>query len=268
MSIKAMILTGYGINCDYETKYACELAGFDSSRVHLNDLLDNPSMLNDFGFLVFPGGFTFGDDLGSGVAFAAKIKFSISKDGKRLYDTLMEFNRRGKLILGICNGFQILVRLGVIPACNNRYGVQQATLAPNMSGYFIDRWVYLKVEKKSPNVFTRGLTLIRLPVRHGEGRFVPLNEHILQKVEDDGHVSLRYADENGTPTERFPYNPNGSVNSIAGITDTTGRIFGLMPHPEAAVSLYQYPDWTRKKNSESEYGDGFKIFENAFSYLK
>lgn len=265
---KAMVLTGYGINCDYETSYACEVAGFQSKRIHLNDLLDSPETLNDYSLIVFPGGFTFGDDLGSGVAFSAKIKFSVLKDGKRLFDILTEHIEKGGLILGICNGFQILVRLGIIPACANRYGAQEVTLAPNKSGYFIDRWVNLIAEKESPNIFTRGLERLRLPVRHGEGRFIPLNDKTLNEIENHNHVALRYADKQFKTTQIFPMNPNGSTNAIAGICDSTGRAFGLMPHPEAAISIYQYPDWTRKGRNMQTEGDGLNIFKNAFDYLK
>ena len=265
---KAMVLTGYGINCDYETSYACELAGFLPKRIHLNDLLESSEILQDYRLIVFPGGFTFGDDLGSGVAFAAKIKFSILRNGKRLFDILMEHIEKGRLILGICNGFQILVRLGLIPACSNNYGEQQATLAPNKSGYFIDRWVNLKVEQNSPCIFTKGLDRLRLPVRHGEGRFIPLNEKTLDKIEKSNHVVVRYADKEFRTTQNFPMNPNGSINAIAGISDSTGRIFGLMPHPEAAISFFQYPDWTRTGNKSHTEGDGLKIFKNAFEYVK
>ncbi len=271
MSIKALILTGYGINCDYETKYACELAGFKADRIHLNDILENPDIIFNYGLTVFPGGFTFGDDLGSGVAFAAKIKFSVSKDGKRLFNILMEYHQKERLILGICNGFQILVRLGIIPACNNQYGRQQATLAPNDSGYFIDRWVNLKIEKDSTCVFTKNAEYIKLPVRHGEGKFIPLNNDMLTTLESNNQVALRYCDESFNPTQDFPYNPNGSINAIAGVTDKTGRIFGLMPHPEAATSIYHYPDWTRMVKTDNpahENGDGLIIFKNAYQFLK
>ena len=262
-----MILTGYGINCDYETSHACEVVGFQAKRIHLNDLLDSPGIINDYRLIVFPGGFTFGDDLGSGVAFAAKIKFSVFENGKRLFDILMEYTNNDGLILGICNGFQILVRLGLIPACSNKYGMQQATLAPNKAGYFIDRWVNLIVEKDSPNIFTRGLTSLRLPVRHGEGRFIPVDKNTLNEIEEFKLIAMRYADKNFEPTQEFPMNPNGSINAIAGICDKTGKIFGLMPHPEAAISFFQYPDWTRRNNEGESEGDGLKIFKNAFEYV-
>jgi phosphoribosylformylglycinamidine synthase I len=270
---RALVITGYGINCDYETARACELAGFEAERVHLNDVLEERGMIYRYRLLVFPGGFSFGDDLGAGVAFAAKVRFSVDRNGERLFDSLLEYIRRDGLVLGVCNGFQILVRLGIIPAVGGTYGSQQVTLAPNAEGYFINRWVRFAAESNSPNVFTRGMLCFSLPVRHGEGRFLAGNRELLARIEGERHVALRYADCHGVPASRFPENPNGSENAIAGVCDTTGRVFGLMPHPEAAVSMYQYPDWTRKKREAvrlgrplSQHGDGFPIFKNAFEY--
>ena len=272
---KALVLTGYGINCDYETEYACSIAGFEAQRVHLNDVLEADGMLFQYRLVVFPGGFSFGDDLGAGVAFASKVRFSISARGSQLFDALMEYVLHEGLVLGICNGFQILVRLGIIPAAGREYGKQQVTLSPNSEGYFIDRWVSLVVESDSPNVFTRGLAALRLPVRHGEGRFLAKSKALLYELKSGKHVVLRYCDEKNNPTDLFPLNPNGSEHAIAGICDSSGRIFGLMPHPEAAVSLFQYPDWTRRKQDAlrsgaplPQEGDGFYIFKNAFDYVR
>jgi phosphoribosylformylglycinamidine synthase I len=268
---RALVLTGYGINCDYETTHACELAGFRADRVHLNDMIGGLRRLFDFKLLVFPGGFSYGDDLGSGVAFSSKIR--LNEDG-RLFDALMEYVQRGGLVLGVCNGFQILVRLGIIPALGDRYGEQQVTMAPNQQGYFIDRWVNLIVEPGNGSVFTRGLKRLRLPVRHGEGRLLVPEEGLLRQLEENRRVVLRYCDGDGRPSQEFPHNPNGSLNSIAGICDSTGRVFGLMPHPEAALNLYRYPDWMRMRERArragkelSEKGDGCSIFEGAFSSL-
>jgi len=268
----ALVLTGYGINCDYETQYACNVVGFSAERIHLNDLLEKSMSIFKYSLVVFPGGFSFGDDLGSGVAFASKIRFSHSDGGNRLYNCIMEYVHRGGLVLGVCNGFQILVRLGIIPASEGLYGVQQVTLAPNREGYFIDRWVNLRVEPESKNVFTKGIDILRLPVRHGEGRFIPMDKKIMQSLEKENQITLRYCDEQGKPTMEFPLNPNGSEGAVAGISDPSGRILGLMPHPEAAVSVYQYPDWTRKTKpgmhkQSSLKGDGYRIFENAFMYV-
>jgi phosphoribosylformylglycinamidine synthase I len=271
----ALVLTGYGINCDYETTHACALAGFEPERLHLNDVLDKPSSLDRYRLIVFPGGFSFGDDLGSGVAFASKVRFSVSQNGERLFDALMGFIERGGLVLGICNGFQILARLGIIPAVHAQYGVQQVTLAPNSEGYFIDRWVKLSVEKESSSVFLKNITTLGLPVRHGEGRFVAKDSDTLREIEKKRLVALRYCDGGKRPADRFPLNPNGSENAIAGVCDPSGRILGLMPHPEAAVSIYQHPDWTKKKQNAlimntpfSEEGEGFLLFKNAYEYVK
>ncbi len=268
---KALVLTGYGINCDYESARACELAGFESERLHINDVLDNAGFLGQYGLIVVPGGFSFGDDLGAGVAFSAKLRFFVSDNKKRFRDVLIEYAHKGGLILGVCNGFQILVRLGMIPAVNGRYGEQQVTLTLNREGYYIDRWVHLEADRGSRSVFTRGLCSVRLPVRHGEGRMYAAAE-MLGKIENQRLVSLRYSDSSGAPTMDFPENPNGSEHAIAGLCDPTGRIFGLMPHPEAAVSLYQYPDWTRKVATkgapQDERGDGYRIFKNAYEHVR
>ncbi|MFW6138271.1 MAG: phosphoribosylformylglycinamidine synthase subunit PurQ [Spirochaetota bacterium] len=269
---KALVLTGYGINCDYETLQACRAAGFEARRVHLNDVLESEEGFSAYALVVFPGGFTFGDDLGSGVAFAAKVRFSVAQSGKKLYDLLMEYVHRGGLVLGICNGFQILVRLGIIPACRWRYGEQQATLAPNTGGYFIDRWVNLKVEKKCKNIFTRGMESLRLPLRSGEGRFLARDAGMLDLMEQQGHVCMRYCNERGEPAQDFYHNPNTSQNAIAGISDPSGRVLGIMPHPEAGMSVYQYPDWTRLKAENKGFqhpqkGQGYRVFRNAYNYL-
>jgi phosphoribosylformylglycinamidine synthase I len=272
---KALVLTGYGINCDRETAYACGLAGFASERIHLNDFLQRERMLSDCRLLVIPGGFSFGDDLGAGVAFASKMRFSTAGGGERLFDSILAYVSGGGLVLGVCNGFQILVRLGIIPAVGGAYGSRQVTLAPNGEGYFINRWVRLRAEPGSPNVFTRGMGGFDLPVRHGEGRFLPESGELLTRMEQSGHVALRYAHSDGTPADAFPENPNGSAGAVAGVCDSSGRIFGLMPHPEAAVSFHQHPDWTgRKQKALREgtgvpvQGDGLRIFTNAFDYVR
>lgn len=278
---EALVLTGYGINCDYETLHACALAGFTATRMHLNDLVaesSSPACRRGTLFrqklVVFPGGFSYGDDLGSGVAFASKIRYSGSGEQPRIYDTFMEYIHRGGLVLGICNGFQILVRMGLVPALDGRCGAQEVTLAPNREGYFINRWVRLRVEEGSPNVFTRGMKPFMLPARHGEGRFLPKDGVVMSRIEGGRLVCLRYCGGDGEPTMEFPQNPNGSTGAVAGICDGTGRVFGLMPHPEAAVSLYQYPDWTRRREEGSrkgralsEEGEGLMIFKNAFEHV-
>jgi phosphoribosylformylglycinamidine (FGAM) synthase-like amidotransferase family enzyme len=278
---EALVLTGYGINCDYETLEACTLAGFSARRVHLNDLIGESGMLFRQKLVVFPGGFSYGDDLGSGVAFASKIRYAAAGEKGRLIDLFGEYVSKGGLVLGICNGFQILVRMGLIPALDGIYGNQEVTLAPNKEGYFIDRWVRLLAAKDSPCVFTRGLEVLSLPVRHGEGRFLARDAAAMAGIERQGLVALRYCSRSGgrtgaevSPTMDFPSNPNGSDAAVAGLCDPSGRVFGLMPHPEAAIRFHQYPDWTRRGEEARragvrlpEEGEGLAIFRNAFAYV-
>lgn len=269
--IKALIFTGYGLNCDYETQYGLNLAGAEPHRVHINRIIyDNTIQLEDYHILVFGGGFSWGDDHGAGVVMAAKIK-------RRLGDQLVRFVESGKLILGICNGFQCLVNLGLLPALNNRYDERCVALTYNDTGNFIDTWVTLKINAESPCVFTRGIHSIDLPVRHGEGKFIAA-ESDLSKLFRQNQVVLQYAgtDENQADGHCYPWNPNGSLGDIAGICDPTGRIFGLMPHPEAYNHFTNHPAWTRDKEAllreqktlETEEGKGIQFFRNAVNYLR
>ena len=259
--IKALVITGFGLNCENETAAACKLAGMTPEKVHLNDLIAGKRTLAEFQFLCFIGGFSFGDHLGSGTVFANRVKF-------KLQDQLQKFIDDGKLVIGICNGFQTLTRLGMVPALHGDYFTQEAALAHNDSGVFRDDWCILKAEKASPCVFTRGLDQFRLPLRHGEGKFVATPE-VIAEIEANHQVALRYCTADGTPATEFPANPNGSVNSIAGICDRTGRIFGLMPHPEAFLSPFNSPDWTRDRamGKMAAEGDGVAIFRNAADYI-
>jgi len=264
--IRALILAGNGINCEYETSKACEFAGFDGVDIaYIYDVVRGNYNFDDYHFLCFPGGFLDGDDLGA--AKAAANLFSNAKietTNESLRDALKRFINSGKLIIGICNGFQLIAKLGIVPAIND-YFVQAATLVFNDSGKFEDRWVRLKVEK-SPCIFTRGIKEIYLPVRHGEGKFYAPSQ-ALDEIEKRNLAVLRYAEKaTGKPTQKYPDNPNGSVNAIAGICDPTGRVLGLMPHPEAFLSGLNYPRWTREKLSKT--GQGLSIFKNAYEYLK
>ena len=259
--IKALVITGFGLNCENETAAACKLAGMTPEKVHLNDLIAGKRTLAEFQFLCFIGGFSFGDHLGSGTVFANRVKF-------KLQDQLQKFIDDGKLVIGICNGFQTLTRLGMVPALHGDYFSQEAALAHNDSGVFRDDWCILKAEKASPCVFTRNLDQFRLPLRHGEGKFVATPE-VIAAIEANHQVALRYCNADGTPATEFPANPNGSVNSIAGICDRTGRIFGLMPHPAAFLSPSNSPDWTRDRamGKMAAEGDGVAIFRNAADYI-
>jgi phosphoribosylformylglycinamidine synthase len=257
MKPKALVLTGYGINCDYETQHAFNLVGADAKRVHINDIIDKMENLEDYQILAFPGGFSFGDDISSGKVLANKMKFNIFGD-------LQKFIDDGKVIIGICNGFQSMVKLGILPAFERNYKKQVTTLTFNDSGRFEDRWVYLKINPKSRCIFTKNIDMLYLPVRHGEGKFVA-KEIFLQKLNKNNQVALWYVDEKGN-LSGYPWNPNGSLENIAGICDGTGRIFGLMPHPEAYLYKTNNPRWTREKLSEE--GMGVKIFRNAVDFIK
>jgi phosphoribosylformylglycinamidine synthase len=258
--VKVLIITGFGLNCEKETTAAFESCGATAEQVHLNDILNSERSLDEFHILAFIGGFSFGDHLGAGTVFANRVKF-------RLRDSLEKFVSDGKLVIGICNGFQTLTRLGLVPALDGKYFEQQAALAHNDSGVFRDDWVYLKANQDSPCVFTKGLNLLRLPIRHGEGKFVA-HDDAMEKMEKNNLVVFRYADKDGNIANEFPANPNGSINSIAGICDVSGRIFGLMPHPEAFLSPFNAPDWTKKKLSGDlpKDGEGKVIFENAVKF--
>ena len=259
--VKALVITGFGLNCEKETTAAFEYVGAEVSMVHLNDLIAGKRSLKEFQILAFIGGFSFGDHLGAGTVFANRVHF-------RLQDELKEFIAAGKLIIGICNGFQTISRLGIVPALNGNYFVQQAALAHNDSGVFRDDWCVLRANQSSPCVFTKGIDLIRLPLRHGEGKFVA-DAATLKQIEAKNLVAFRYANADGSLATEFPANPNGSLNSIAGICDETGRVFGLMPHPEAFLSPYNSPTWTadQLKGELPKEGDGVAIFRNAVEYL-
>jgi len=254
---KVLILTGYGINCDYETQHAFNLVGAEARRVHINDIIDKIESLENYQILALPGGFSFGDDISSGKVLANKIKFNI-------FDQLQKFIEDGKLIIGICNGFQSMAKLGILPAFDGDYKKQTVTLTFNDSGKFEDRWVYLKANPKSKCIFTKNINVIYLPVRHGEGKFVTTQEN-LQRIKRNNHIVFQYVDDKGN-LAKYPWNPNGSLNNIAGICDKTGRIFGLMPHPEAFLYKTNHPRWTREKLDEE--GMGVKMFRNAVEFIK
>lgn len=267
--VKALVLTGYGLNCDYETDYALKLAGADSHRRHINDVIQGKEDIEDYHVLVLGGGFSWGDDHGAGVLFATKIKYNLQESFER-------FIRSGKLVMGICNGFQALVNLGLLPGFDGNHLERRVALLGNSSGNFIDAWVTLKINALSPCVFTRGISRIDLPVRHGEGKFYAPEEDIALLFRNN-LVAVQYADENGNEAEgRWPMNPNGSLRDIAGICDPTGRIFGLMPHPEAFNHFTNHPDWTRRKeilarqgeSISDESGAGLQIFRNAVDFIR
>jgi phosphoribosylformylglycinamidine synthase len=254
---RALVLTGFGINCDVETTYAFERAGARAERVHLNDLITDPDRLARAQILAVPGGFSFGDDIASGRILANRLRY-------RLGEALREFVAAGKLVIGICNGFQVLVKMGMLPAANGAFR-QTVTLAHNDSGRFEDRWVRLRIEVGVRCVWLEGMDELELPVRHGEGKFVPLNEGTIRELEARGQIALRYCRPDGSRAGgEYPFNPNGSIGDVAGMCDTTGRVFGLMPHPEAYVWRTNHPCWTRLELPEE--GAGLAVFRNAVKY--
>ncbi len=236
--VRALVLTGYGLNCDYETEYVLRLAGADPERVHINDLISGSVRLDDFQIMVFIGGFAWADDHGAGVILATKLRQHLGTD-------LLSFVDSKRFIIGICNGFQALVNLGLLPGFTRGVFERQVALTYNDCGNFRDQWVHLRVED-SPCVFTRGIERIDLPVRHAEGKLVAPSE-VLRRLEEGRQIVLRYALPDGAAADgAFPWNPNGSLGDIAGICDPSGRIFGLMPHPEAYNHVTNHPDWPRR----------------------
>lgn len=236
-----LIITGYGLNCEAESRYAWEQAGARVELIHLNDLLEQPEKLNEFGALMFIGGFSYGDHMSSGHVMALRIKH-------RLSDSLRKFIADGRLIMGVCNGFQIMVKLGLLPGLDGDYFTQKVSLMQNDCGSFQNYWIHLRFEQESPCVFTRGLDVMPLPVRHGEGKIFTTDTELLARLELDKCIACRYVDPaTHHPTQVYPHNPNGSLHAIAGLNDPTGRIFGLMPHPEAYLYPENHPQWDLQK---------------------
>ena len=266
--VKALVITGFGINCEEELAAAWNLAGAEAKIVHLNEILRQGFSIQDYDILSFPGGFSFGDDLSSGKVMANKIKYKTLPNGRTLLAELQDFLKAGKHIIGICNGFQMLVRMGFLPNLSGRFE-QEVSLAPNLSGHFEDRWVRCSVSPQAPKAWLGGLEALDLPVRHGEGRLVAEPE-ILAAIEAQGLNVLQYLDEAGQATKDYPANPNGSALASAGLCDPSGQVFGLMPHPEAFLSLYNHPNWGQKLRQNpalGEEGEGLAIFRNLVQHI-
>ena len=262
-NVQALVLAGYGQNCDNETAHALKLAGATAQRVHINALIDGSVRLDSFQIMVFGGGFSWGDDHGAGVVQAVRMK-------THLGDQLLTYIEKGNLVLGICNGFQCLVNLGLLPGIEGDYNSRKVALIGNDCGQFRDQWVNLSVNLDSPCIFTKGLAQFELPVRHGEGKFYA-EADVIDQLAASGQVVVRYAAADGSPAQgAFPLNPNGSLQDIAGICDATGRIFGLMPHPEAYNHPTNHPDWTRLRataGASSGPTPGTRLFLNAVNYF-
>lgn len=260
---RILVLRAPGTNCDGETAFAFERAGGRVERLHVNRLLESPALVGDFQILCLPGGFSYGDDIAAGRILGNQIRHHLAGQ-------LNEFKAAGKLILGICNGFQILLKSGVLLP-DDADGAAPATLAWNESGRFQDRWVPLQVSG-SKSVFFAGIESMYLPVAHAEGRFVPRSPQTLQALEAGGQLVLRYGSGPDVVSAAmqarvaFPENPNGSLADVAGICDATGRVCGLMPHPERYIDPTQHPRWTRGPLPAA--GDGLRVFQNAVAYFQ
>lgn len=262
--VKVLILRTAGTNCDQETAFAFKDCGARVDLVHVQQLLKGAKDLKDYHILVFPGGFSYGDDISAGRILANELRLKLGEDLKR-------FVASKKLILGICNGFQVLVKAGLLPggadkdARGRAQGVQQATLMTNDSGKFEDRWIHLKISGRS--AWTKGMEgIVYFPVAHGEGKFVCKSSEVLQRIQNDRQVIFRYCTSDGRQPA-YPENPNGSQDDIAGIADETGHVLGLMPHPERHYVFTQHPFWTRLPR-KGRYGDGAKIFLNGVNHIK
>ncbi|MGH1376805.1 MAG: phosphoribosylformylglycinamidine synthase I [Alphaproteobacteria bacterium] len=260
---KVIVLSGYGLNCEEETLHAFKSNGIDGNIIHINDLIDNPKQLDEYQILAVPGGFSYGDDTGSGNAFAQKMKLA-------LWDDLKKFVERDTLTIGICNGCQVLVNLGLVPAVNS-YGERDVAVTYNASARYQCRWIDLKVESTSP--WLQNIDTLHIPVAHGEGRFM-MEDETLKELIKNGQLAARYTKDGAQADGEFPYNPNGSVDDIAAMTDKTGRVLAMMPHPERGMFTWQRDDYHELKdhaqrtgNELSEIADGMKIFENAAQYF-
>ncbi|MDP7141056.1 MAG: phosphoribosylformylglycinamidine synthase I [Candidatus Woesearchaeota archaeon] len=263
---KAIILKEHGTNCELESKYAFEKAGGKADIIHMEDLIRNKSKLFDYQILMFPGGFSYGDDIGSGMAWANRIR-------NNLRDELQRFTEDDHLVLGVCNGFQVMANLGLLPALNSHQN-QQVALTYNDSARYIDTWIDLKVDSYTP--WLKDISRLSLPIAHVEGKFYADNK-TLMRLNEKGMIALRYFEgeifdyHNG----KEPSNPNGSLENIAGITDETGRILGMMPHPERAIEFTQLPHWRSlgRKYKELDIkspniGPSLKIFQNGVDYFE
>jgi phosphoribosylformylglycinamidine synthase len=249
---RVLVLRAPGANCDAETAFAFERAGGAAQVVHPNRWFETPELANQFQILCLPGGFSYGDDLSAGRIFGNQLQHHLA-------DALAEFRAAGKLILGICNGFQVLVKSGLLDI-DDADG-PAATLAWNASGRYQDRWVRLRTAGDKC-VFLAGIESVELPIAHAEGQFRGRNEAALDRLERAGQLVLRYEDAPGAAS---PYNPNGAARDVAGICDGTGRVFGLMPHPERFIDPTQHPQWTRRPALVE--GEGLKLFRNAVGYF-
>ncbi|MBL7070896.1 MAG: phosphoribosylformylglycinamidine synthase I [Candidatus Omnitrophica bacterium] len=257
--VRVIILRTAGTNCDNEMAFAFSKVGADTELVHVNELISKDKKLSSYHILAIPGGFTYGDDIASGKILANEIKYKLRDDVER-------FISDGKLMLGICNGFQVQVKMGLLPGLGGEMWNMEVTLNLNDSAKFEDRWCYLRQSDENICVWTKGVPeLIYLPVAHAEGKFITKDKSVLDELKKNKQVVFRYSDSTGGKTS-YPGNPNGSMDDIAGISDSTGRILGMMPHPERFIRRTQHPRWTREDLKEE--GHGLDIFRNGVDFAK
>lgn len=259
MNVRTLILRAAGTNCDMETEHAFQLAGSETELIHINGLKRKERNLEEYHILVIPGGFTYGDDIAAGKILANELKYN-------LQESIQQFINDGKLILGICNGFQVLVKADLLSIDGRGEDSERMTLTWNDSAKFEDRWVYLKAVPDNRCVFTQGLDdLLYIPVAHAEGKFVTSDEGGMRTLWEKNQVVFQYVNPQGE-LAAYPWNPNGSMDNIAGICDPTGRIFGLMPHPERHIHPTNHPRWTR--GLRASVGEGLAVFQNAVNFVK
>ena len=250
MQPKTLILSGYGINCEIETYHAFKKVGGNPEIIHLKTFLESSFEILNYNIIVFPGGFSFGDELGAGILLAAKLRKQLRK--------IDNFLKNGGLLTGICNGFQVLINLGLLPNTLNKQ-IHEVALIENKNKKFIDTWVKLKVNQKNNSPFFKGIENIYLPIRHKEGRLIIKDENIKNNIIQNNLNVLTYED-----------NPNGSMENIAALTDKSGQIIGMMPHPEAYLTIYNHPNWKKliSINPDLKNGEGLVFFENTVKYFK
>jgi len=266
MTAKVLVLAGYGINCEEETAHAFEYSELQADIRHINDLIENPSELETAQILAVPGGFSYGDDTGAGNAFAQKMKLA-------LWENLQKFVERDTLTIGICNGCQILTNLGLTPPAGHNYGERKIAVTHNETARYQCRWIDLKITSSSP--WLHGIESMHIPIAHGEGRFM-MEEETLKTLKDNGQIAAQFVKPDGsTANGEFPFNPNGSADDIAGITDESGKVLALMPHPERGMFTWQRDDYMELKDKAQREGkalheetDGIALFQNAAAYFE
>ena len=264
MTAKALVLAGYGLNCEEETLHAFEYNGVSGQIIHINDLIENPKELETAQILAIPGGFSYGDDTGAGNAYAQKLKLS-------LMDNLLKFIERDTLTIGICNGCQILTNLGLTPPTGTDYGTRKTAVTYNETARYQCRWIDLKITNDSP--WLKDIQSMHIPVAHGEGRFMMDND-VLKTLQDNNQIAAIYTKNNEPANGEFPFNPNGSIADIAAITDPSGKVLAIMPHPERGMFTTQRDDYMEIKDAAqrsgsplSETTDGMTLFANAAQYF-